>query len=463
MKKIYFFIAGFFLMLNAYGQSELTLPFMENIFQASYVNPSAMPEHKLSIGLPGMSSVYAGVTNTGFTFRDAFPKMSDGTTSSDFDNMIAKMRKKNYVYTGVNADLFSIRLKVREYYFSYNITEKISFRFAYPKDFFTFIQKGNEAFVGSTADFSTLSINASHYREHAFGMLKETKKIIYGGRVKFLTGFSNIHMKNKKADFSTGSEMYELGFSAEGTLNTAGIPHDSASAEDFGENYLRRLEQLKNPGLALDGGFTYKLNKKWNFSFAFNNIGFIKWKTDVKNYKVKGKYDFAGFDIANAFISDDSLDQIETYADSLEKAVEYSESNNKYSTGLIPHFYFTAKYNIGRKTQAGASLFIEKYKSIRPALTFGLYQEVGKILNLGLTWSIQYGKANNLGLGIMVKPGPFQIYFVGDRIFQTYSVIERSGGNFVAPLNSKMFNFRLGINLVFGRVKLPDAQTSPIK
>ncbi|HEY8399615.1 MAG TPA: DUF5723 family protein, partial [Cytophagaceae bacterium] len=255
-----------------------------------------------------------------------------------------------------------------------------------------------------------------------------------------------VHTKSKGTGIAVDSEMYGHTFMANATLNTSGVPKDSAELADIDEVYLQHyFLNGKNPGWALDGAVTYHMDRKWSFTFAMNNVGFIKWNSKIRNYKVEGGTEFNGVDIAKAILGD-SISE-EQYLDSLKNAFRYSVNSEKYTTWLIPQLYLTARYKLTNSTEASAALFLERYKAIRPGLTLALSQKAGRVLNIVGTYSIQYGKFNNVGVGLMIKPGPCQWYFVGD--------------NFLAltnPLTAKSFNFRFGMNLVFGRIKKEDQQ-----
>jgi hypothetical protein len=49
---------------------------------------------------------------------------------------------------------------------------------------------------------------------------------------------------------------------------------------------------------------------------------------------------------------------------------------------------------------------------------------------------------NNLGVGLIIKPGPFQFYVIADNVYPA-----------INPLYTTNGNIRVGMNLVFGRVK----------
>jgi hypothetical protein len=104
-----------------------------------------------------------------------------------------------------------------------------------------------------------------------------------------------------------------------------------------------------------------------------------------------------------------------------------------------------------------ASLSLEKYKAFRTAATIGVTQKIGNIFSLFLTYTYQYRNLDNGGLGIVINPGPIQLYFVSDCIIKKYSY--DSDPFIIIPKNAKSLSFRIGLNLVFGRIRHPEKQT----
>jgi hypothetical protein len=465
MKKYLLIASALFVTNISFGQNELTFPLLENVLQSAYINPAHVPEHKLSIGLPGISSVYVGATNTGFSINQATTKTSEGRLVKTND-LPGLLKRENYLYTSLNVDLFSVRVKVRHFFWSFNVTEKFINRISYPQDLVTLAVKGNQPFIGSEVSFANAGMNTTHFREYGLGVVKQYKKFIIGARVKYLQGLSNIYFKTKDLSLKTGTadENYALEVSSDATVFTSGIP-DGEFDSDMLKSYLNNT---KNPGMGLDLGFTYKLSRKIVVAGAINNIGFIAWRDNIKNYNVKGGSKFRGADLGrdllNAKDSSDAWESVgRKYLDSLENSFEYTETSQKYTNALIPQLYLTGKYMFSHKTHLALTFYLEKYIAFRPAFNLALYQEVGRWLNVVGSYSIQYGQFNNFGLGVVIKPPalPIQFYLCGDQLINTYTTPEDSF--MPMPLSSKAFNIRTGINLVFGSVKLHDKQPYPHK
>ena len=124
MKKLLFiFIILLTKTIDSFGQHEMTLFHMNNVFQGSYVNPTLIPEQKVSIGLPVLSSIYSSTYFSPFVAKDLqVTKVNDTIYRISLDKAIAKMAKNNnYLNSSTAIDLFSLRFKARNLYISLNV------------------------------------------------------------------------------------------------------------------------------------------------------------------------------------------------------------------------------------------------------------------------------------------------------------------------------------------------------
>jgi hypothetical protein len=452
MKKLLLYIALFSAM-QLMGQQELTLFHMNNVMQSSYVNPTAMPEFKISIGLPVVSSVYGSVWNSAFSANH----LKEGLNKSDstiygFDAIMERLdEKNNYIKTQVAVDLFSLRFRHRWWFVTLNATQRVDFRFSYNRDFFA-LHNGNGQFINGEANLDNVSLNATNYREYGIGLMrhKDGKKFSYGIRGKVLFGMDNINMAPGRKRWGVSNDIYQNNFEADFVVNTSSMAnmdysaYDSSVVDDFGNNITKYAMNTQNMGLGLDLGASYKLNKKLSVTAAVNNlVGFINWNANTVNYTVNGSFNYAGLNISD--LGTDSFD-IETVADSLQETFKPVKSENAYRTRIAPQVFLSVQYKLGRNTSLSGTLFSEFYQGIRPAVSVALSQRAGRVLNLIASYSAFKRSMNNFGLGVMVKPGPFQIYVVGDNIL-----------GLANPFDKNFFNVRAGMNLVFVKIRKPEA------
>ncbi len=205
MKKITNYLLltfGFLYSCNLHAQQNLTLYNMEVVPQRMYANPAFFPSYsKVNIGLPIISSGYYNLSNSGFKYSDLIRHRADDSLIVDFDNMLSKLKDNNYLTVAVIPDLLSFGFVVKKNnYFSFNISEKVNFRFRYPKGFMEFIGKGNGGVLGQEVKFN-FGIDFTHYREYGLGYSRKVNdKLTLGGKLKYLYGMENVW--TEKSDIS---------------------------------------------------------------------------------------------------------------------------------------------------------------------------------------------------------------------------------------------------------------------
>lgn len=475
MKRSLFLIITLVGFFNAQSQNDLTLSFMENIFQSTYINPASIPVYKVSVGLPVISSVGTQFTNTGFSYGDLIQKddrYTNDTLRGNIGNAYKKLDSQNYTYAGAETDLFHIRIKVRRFYFSAFSQVKFKARYSYPLNFMDLVVNGNGAGqFGQVRDFEfkNLGLDVDLYRTIGIGVTKEWKHWIIGTNLKYIGGIANVTFDPGK---SSGIKFNEQDYFAVQSQSDM-VVRTSGLDENFGMSQLQNADGstnqsavrdywniTKNPGAAIDAAVTYRPSDKWQYTVSIINFGFINWKSDVVNRKITGGKDFKGFDVFGYFLRGESKPDAEAEKE-FKNSFSYSTSNESYRRWMIPQLYLTAKYNITYKTHIGLMGYFEYYKKWRPAVTASIYHKFGRVLNVVGTYSVQYGRYDNIGLGVMAKAGPCQFYFGGDNLVAPLVRMMTDGFEIgkktVDPI--KTFNVRVGMNLVFGAINESNKQT----
>ena len=73
-------------------------------------------------------------------------------------NILILIAKNNYITAAYQPDLLSFGFTIKKNYITFNATEKINFRFRYPKDFMEFVWKGNGGLLGQDLNFPILHL-----------------------------------------------------------------------------------------------------------------------------------------------------------------------------------------------------------------------------------------------------------------------------------------------------------------
>ena len=447
---------GLFSSGIGYGQTESTLSFIDNVYQSSYYSPFNRSDFNLSIGLPVVSSVYANAQHSGFAVADFYPNGIDKPL--DPGAVIDQMRKNEFVNTDLQVDLFHFYWQYGKQAFSFHVKDNVSARFTYPKDMLDLAWRGNGAFVGDEIDFSGLGFAFQHYREYAVGFSRTYDKWFFTARGKLLLGKSAANFKANDLRIKISDDVYQHTFIGDLEANYGGFDFEKFDAQNADEQALAKEYALNaaNKGLGLDLAASYEFNTKLQVNAALTNVGFINWKEAANNVNLDEEESFIGVDAFDIIFKNDldSLEKgFEELGDSLEKKYDQDYLNsistkNSFRTSTPWNLSVGARYEFLRSTYAVGRMSIYNASGIRGALSLGVYHDFLRWLNVGVTNTITNRKLVNVGAGIVVKPGPFQIYAVTD--FLTAAQF----------LRAKQVNVRVGMNLVFGKAAHPEKLTS---
>jgi hypothetical protein len=444
-KSVKYFTAILFVLgfINTNAQQDMLLYNMPAIQQSMYVNPSQMPQSKINIGLPVLSSVYFNLGNSGFRVTDLIKSGPGDSNHLDINNMLNKLGKSNYISQALQVDLLSFGIRLfQKNYISFSIVEKEYVNFSYPKNFLDWVWQGNGAFLGQNMNFN-FGLNVIHYREYGIGYARQiSDKLTVGGKLKYLYGMEDISAQNNSFTFNTDATDYGYTTNDNVNVNTSGFGPGTGS--DFGTPYLLNRN---NTGMAVDAGATYKLNDKFTFSASLIDLGYINWRSYTSNYTSNGAFNFDGVDITQ-FTSGDS-NAFNKLTDSAKNAFNVKTAHKSYTTSLPAQVYLGANYKLSEKANAGLLLYGQFFNNILvPAVSASYNLKLTNWFSVSAAYSVMNRDATNVGVGFAVT-GPVQFYVVSDNVI-----------GFFVPQEVKTVNVRFGVNLCFGRKSAKAASDS---
>ena len=444
------FLSGNLVCNFIYAQSEMTLAAFDNLYQSSYLNPAFTSDHKVSLGLPGISSIYFGVGNSGFSFNEL--TLGAGSNQIKLNALAGIAGKNNLLYQKLGVDIFHLRYKKGNAYLSFHIIHKQQFYWSYPADFLDFASGNffNPDYSGKTFDLSNLKASFFHYNEYAFAYNKpatwQDKSFIYGFRFKFLQGLSNMLLSPADMKIQTGKSGEAITSNQDFVVHTSGI---------FSENELNKFgiqgnyfTNFKNPGLAFDAGIAVPLNKKLTVAAGLTNIGFIYWTNNTRDLNMPLKEIFNGVNASNLLLTRD-FNTISLSDTIKQQFLPFISSRGSYVAWLIPGLNLNVKYSLGKKWNFQLTGFFEKYKVVRSSIALTGQLKLNRVLSLAGSASFTFNQFNT-GLGLVLKPGPFQFYLLCDNLFTTYYTDPEGKIPVPLPLDSRNINIRTGINIVWG-------------
>lgn len=467
------------LLLNATAAGIVTAQtshvlYYMNLPQRSTLNPALQPSGRTYVGLPGISDISFRIDNNFLSFSDLFSNgvISDSTFTflqpgDDLDRFIAGLGNNNSIEPQAAVQLFGLAFTVKnDLRISFDITERADANFVLPGDLIRLGIKGNEGFIGKNIDLSSLRADVRYYHEIGLGASKNiTERLRIGARVMLLSGVVSGYLTNNGITITVNDDFTHT-VNADVSLNVSapvtftrnetdgGIDNVRFDEGSFGEanDYISYALGFANPGLGIEVGAEYRFNDMLAVSAALTDIGFIKWKRDRSEIFFNKTFEFSGLTMQDVY--DESVDfgdLLNWAADSIQTAIELSESPGSYTTYLP--FTFTAGFSVTPVKFFTAGLLSQtrfKGKQVHEALTLSGNLNLGNAFSTTLAYTIANRRYDNLGFGFAVRGGFFQFYALVDNIPLRWNEVTSGTKSYRLPENLSTVHARLGLNLVFG-------------
>lgn len=462
MKQGILYCMFFLLALDAAGQMEGTLHYMNTLPQVVNNNPAFIPRYKYAVGVP-ISSLYEGYTNSGFSYNDLVTRQ-DGQVKANFTGWLSKLPQSTFITAAAGADLFRLGMKINpKIYLSANVTGKSYGMGLLPKDMASLFVNGNAAYVNSVANVSP-KLDGLSYLETAVGAAYQVdSKLTIGGKLKILKGVTNLTTEVSDVSIAV-DENYGITASAGVNVKTSGI--NSLTNGDYQiSNEIKNY--MKNGGLAVDLGATYRLLNKLTLNASIIDLGSIKWKTNLYQYtldKATATYTFSGID-ADQLVNGTANDYMEAQKDSISKKFEMQEGpGSAYRTMLPAKFYLGGNYEIMKNLNVGAVFFAESFRGrFSPGWTTSINKNFGKFVSGTLSYTMSNHSFNNFGAGLALNLAPVQLYVVGDNLLKIPSslIVNKNLNEYIN--NAQVINIRFGLNFVWGWDQSEKGDLAPSK
>lgn len=461
-------IAGFLTIfgLNSFGQVSSTLYHMYGVPQANHLNPAFQSECNMYLGFPMLSPLSINIESNPLSYKNIF------SYDSQLDAMITFMHpnadKQAFLNTLKPVNNFSFHIGTNplstgwrngQFYFTLDLTEKIDQDFRFTEDFMEFAIYGNKN--SERFNFSETGIDLSYYREFAVGVSYNYEdEFQIGARAKLLFGLANMITRLSDITLKASEDKWELNSSI--MLDVTGpflyIPVDStgyviwdsinvdpAVEEDYMGALLDNVGTImgiNNLGVGIDFGFCFSPVENLSFSASVNDLGFIRWQNDAYHLEQDGSIEWEGIEVE----LEDDQDYGEMLLDSLENQYNFTSVTGSYTNFLSGKLYLGAAYEINdmikfgvvNKTRIHHARFFNH-------LTLSANVRPIRMFSATLSYSIIGKNYTNFGMGLALKAGPFNLYFITDQ----------APGGYLWPETINSFNFRFGMNLVFGCAKIP--------
>ncbi|MBL7775958.1 MAG: hypothetical protein JNK89_08135 [Saprospiraceae bacterium] len=431
----------------AWAQQELLLHQQgaAGLWNATAVNPAFFPKEKrLAIGLPafGLDAAHSG----NITYNDLLREQG-GRTVLDLGPAIDKLEPENDAYYDQRFETFSLGLRLPgNWWLQAGHAVRLNAALNYPKALAELFWNGNAPYIGQTLEvgFATTTFD---WNELSLGLGKQFgERFTVGARVKYLSGISALQTDDghRQVQVYTDPDIYQL------TVGTDYAFHSSSlisAIDTAGLGFDLALNQLKNgfsenAGWAFDLGVQAQLGERLTLSASVLDLGGkISWKKNANYFKSQGSFRYDGVFIPGSDIINGTTDSLDFTAalDTLNDALQFEKTAAEFSSALPARIYVGASYRLGERWLLGAVLHHHNADR-RKATSVGVNAQwsVLKWLTAGAMYSVNDQSAVNIGLSLVLKPGPVQLFILSDNAL-----------NAVTPYGSAAVNFRFGGALLF--------------
>tara|TARA_Y100001972_G_scaffold109053_1_gene139603 strand:+ start:15553 stop:17001 length:1449 start_codon:yes stop_codon:yes gene_type:complete len=419
----------------AWGQTSLSFHHLGNTtFQNTLINASYIPNGKVFFGLPAMSGIHASYNNK-LSYNNIFSKV-DNSLVVDTRKILGALQKRNMTSVETDINLFHLGYTSATgatiYLFA---NERINADFLYPKELLEFIVEGNAGLADETLKIGKTQLNLTHFREMGVGYRYyiDDANLGLGFRLKYYQGFFNMSTPgNFTADIVTESENYQLNLEMKNAaLRSSGRDIYAGNTGDLASHLISN----GNSGFGLDFGFEFDMGQYLTIAGSVNDIGFISWKEDIRNYTLNDTtMRYTGVSLREI------NDVVQVVKDSLVgKFKNELENNDPYNTLMAPRAYLSGKYHLTSTNDVTATVATRYVQGqFKMLYGIGINHQVGNFLTASINATKYPQQIPNLGAAVAIKGGPAQFYLAVDQVAY-WSVPD-----------FKSLDFRVGINFIIG-------------
>ncbi len=394
-----------------------------------------MPGGKVFVGLPALSGIHAGF-NSKLSYNNIFSRV-DNALIVDTQKLLGKLQKNNIVSSEVDINLFHLGYTTSSgttlYLFA---NEHINADFLFPKSLIEFVVDGNAGQAGETLKIGNTQLNITHYREMGVGYRHYLKdqNLGIGFRLKYYQGFFNMSSPGSfTADIKTERENYQMNLlMRDAQLLSSGREIYAGNTGDLASH----LVSNGNSGFGLDFGFETHFGQYVSVAGSVNDIGFISWKEDIKNFTLSDTtLRYTGVDLRGI------NNIVEVIKDTLVGKFKNEQENaDPYSTMMAPKAFLSGKFHLTTQndiTTTVAARYIQG--QVKMLYGVGINHQMGNYLTASINATKYPGQIPNIGAAVAVKGGPAQLYLAVDQIAY-WSVPD-----------VKSLDVRFGINFIIGK------------
>lgn len=414
--------------------------------QSMALNPAMRPSRGF-VSMPLFGSFSVGADNS-FSYNDVIEKRADGVKYLDTRGLLRATQGKDLTLMRLDLDLVNAGFFVGERdYMGVSLRTRLHVGTSLPEGLFGMILD-NPIDEYKTFDWSMtpdilgwVELGVSYARD-----LNPNWRI--GGRVKYLNGLVGIQSTGMDVEVRKEYDRYTV--AGDYTLRGGNVDFADRDGGGLFDDLFRNL--ASNPGVAVDLGATFRSdNQRWNAAFGVADLGAVFWNrrnsSVIRTHSGGGTFDFYGVDGLSGLI--DGTTSIGHVLDSaytdLSRTLRADTLAGGFAQMLPTRFHAAADYALGpyMRHHLSASFvgMIPYHGKLHYAISAGYaYRTLTGTWQFMANYTCKSNNPINVGLGVAVNAGKFQLYLAADNIIPAFSLARARGTN-----------FSLGINFFTGR------------
>ncbi|MDZ7846639.1 MAG: DUF5723 family protein [Owenweeksia sp.] len=419
--------------LTTQAQHDLILYNFNAVPQSLHTNPGYAQQTRLWIGLPVISGIHIGYSNSAFTPGDIFAAGTD--INQNVDNVLAGLDEKSQIGLQQDFELLGIGFRTGAGFWTMGVRQVMNFNTDVPGDLLRLAWYGNAPQDNRNVSLQAFDTELLHRLNTYVGWQNQymDDRLSVGARFKYIIGLQHGYTEKTKASIVT-QDNSSIVLDSDILYRTAGV----ASFIDGETPSFNNTILPQNSGFGIDLGGTFDLSEKWQISASVLDLGFINWRQNTRNYISQGRFEFNGLD---ADLSDDQpIKDFENILDSLYDAFEFREVDGEsYTRSLAPRVFIGGNFRLNDKHSFGALYHARFWEDeIYNDFSVNYQGRLANAFQYTVNYSVINGTYANVGLGLMARLGPVQLYMMSDNVLGA-----------VMLENLQTSNIRLGLNLAF--------------
>ncbi len=418
-------------------------------FQAQLLNPAFYNKNdKITLAIPGAAG-FSFMNNSNVRPSDVLIPREGGGYLLRYSEFEKTGNKSDIAGQTLSVPLLYVSIPIVDGALSFYWNEYAQTGISLPKSIYHWIINDNLRPEYNNFNSENIGLNATWNHEFGMGIAgRASSKINVGGRLKVIFNDAYLELNNWNYSAQTTESGDEVVLMSSGRGYIAGpfVYYEDREGlvrdVKMQEGVFKNLYKFKNPGLALDLGFSYDINDYSRFDLSINNIGVVWFRRNSLNLYQDKILVFKGMDFSNS-LDPDAEDYVHpqdimfgTKRD-FQHVFRPSVDTTHFVRPIDPRTYLHYQRNVTETFTVG----LTNQTFFRSSFTWNTFSVSGlwSLSNLSLIGNVSLHNISSISLGggFQWNTPYLQLFMLTDNI-----------GTFYHPGHRKSFSLTAGLNFL---------------